>query len=229
MTMQIHHFSRTTSTQFEARRLISEGLATHGDIVIADEQTAGRGRFGRTWISSDGGLYGTIILDPAPLLPLKAGLAVVNALRSVGVDGGLKWPNDVLVENLKIAGVLIEMAGEYALVGIGVNLSVAPLDTATCLARYTDLLDRDEWARRIASALLAVLKNPSVLDDYRKACLTLGRSVRIAGLDGTSVLEGVAFNVDEVGKLIVATQHGSKAVSSGECLHLHSPESEVLL
>lgn len=222
----IHYISQTTSTQQEARRLIAEERVSQGDLVVADEQTAGRGRFGRTWISPRGGLYVTVILAPDPLLPLKAGLAVVDVLRSEGIDAGLKWPNDVLVGDLKIAGVLIEIVGEYALVGIGLNLTSAPLNTSTCLARYGDRLDRDEWARRIASELLAMPQESMILDDYRKVCLTLGRSVRVEGLGDATPLDGVVLDVDEEGRLIVETQQGNRTVSSGECFHLRAPKSD---
>ena len=220
MESTIHHIERTTSTQQEARRLIAEGKAEYGDIVVANEQTAGCGRFGRTWISPNGGLYATIILSPDPLVPLKAGLAVVRVLQSVGISAGLKWPNDVLVEDRKIAGVLIETDGGHSLVGIGLNLASPPLDTATCVARYVDLPDRDEWVQSIANTLIEMPQGAFDLDEYRGACLTLGSSVRIDGAGNDSPIEGVAVEVDEEGRLHVNTKTGRRIISSGECLHL---------
>lgn len=217
----LHHITRTTSTQQEARRLITEGKAKHGDIVVADEQTAGRGRFGRSWISPRGGLYATIILFSDPMLSLKAGLALVRVLRSVGINAaGLKWPNDVLVDDRKIAGTLIETDGEFALVGIGLNLTSAPLDTATCVACYAEQVNRDKWAKEIVGALIGMLRGGFDLDEYRDVCLTLGNPVRIEGVGCDSVVEGIAVDVDERGRLIVKTRTGSRVVSSGECLHL---------
>ncbi|MCK5828204.1 biotin--[acetyl-CoA-carboxylase] ligase, partial [Candidatus Bipolaricaulota bacterium] len=134
MNGKIHTIGRTSSTQHIARRLIEQGLASMGDAVVADEQTTGQGRFGRSWISPRGGLYATIILPSGPLLSLKAGLALVRALRRAGVSAGLKWPNDVLVEDRKIAGVLVEAAEEHSLVGIGLNLISSPLDSSTCVS-----------------------------------------------------------------------------------------------
>ena len=220
MESTIYHIELTTSTQQDARRLIAEGKAKHGDIVIANEQTAGCGRFGRTWISPNGGLYATIILLPDPLIPLKAGLAVVRVLQSVGISAGLKWPNDVLVEDRKIAGVLIETDGGHSLVGIGLNLTSAPLDTATCVDRYVDLPDRDEWVQSIADTLIEMSQGAFDLDEYRGACLTLGSSVRVVGVGNDSPIEGIAVEVDEEGRLHVNTKTGRRIVSSGECLHL---------
>ncbi len=219
----IHHIERTTSTQLEARKLIAEGSATIGDIVLANEQTAGRGRFGRTWISPNGGLYATLILPDTPLLSLKAGLAVVRALRSVGLDAGLKWPNDVMMEDRKIAGVLVETDGDRSLVGIGLNLASAPLETATCIARHVDApLDRDEWARAIAGALFELSAEESVLDEYRGVCLTLGSPVRIDGIGKDPPVKGIAVDIDDSGRLVVQTTKGKRTVSSSECLHLRA-------
>jgi len=223
MESTIHHIERTTSTQLEARKLIAEGSAKSGDIVLANEQTAGRGRFGRTWISPNGGLYATVILPDTPLLSLKAGLAVVRALRSVGLDAGLKWPNDVMMEDRKIAGVLVETDGDRSLVGIGLNLASAPLETATCVARHVDApLDRDEWARTIAGALFELSAEESVLDEYRGVCLTLGSPVRIDGIGKDPPVEGIAADIDDSGRLVVQTTKGKRTVSSGECLHLRA-------
>ena len=218
----IHHIERTASTQVEARKLIAEGGAKTGDIVLANEQTAGRGRFGRTWISPNGGLYATVILPSTRLLSLKAGLAVVRVLRSAGLDAGLKWPNDVMVEDHKIAGVLVEADGDRSLVGIGLNLTSAPLDTATCLARYVDVPDREEWARAIAGALFEMSSGKSVLDEYRSVCLTLGSLVRIDGIGEHPPVEGIAVDIDGDGRLVVETSNGKRTVSSGECLHLRA-------
>jgi len=221
----LHHITRTTSTQDEARRLIEKGLAGVGDAVVADEQTTGRGRFGRTWISPREGLYATIILPSDPLLSLKAGLTLVRVLRRAGVVAGLKWPNDVLVEDRKIAGVLIETTGNLSLVGIGLNLTAAPLDTATYVARYVKSIDRDEWVQEIVRELVVLSEAPCDLEAYRASCLTLGQRVRLEGVGADSPIEGIASDVDGHGRLVVMTTSGEKTVSSGECLHLRAADS----
>ena len=222
MQATVHHIDQTTSTQVEARRLIAKGHAEIGDVVVADQQTAGRGRFGRTWISPRGGLYATMILSADPLISLKAGLAVVRSLRSVGINAGLKWPNDVLVEGRKIAGVLVEKDGEHVLVGIGLNLTLAPLDTATCVALYSDMTNRDEWAQTIARTLTEMSSGDLDLGEYRSACLTLGCTVLIDSAVADPPVQGTAVDVDENGALVVQTRGGERSVSSGECLHLRA-------
>jgi len=218
----IHYMERTISTQHEARRLIKEGSATAGDAVVADHQINGKGRFGRSWISPSGGLYATVILSADPLLSLKAGVALVRVLRAASIPAGLKWPNDVLADGLKIAGVLIESDGVHSLVGIGLNLMQAPLETATCVATFTDAIKRDEWAENIVRALVATAKNPLDFDAYRKACLTLGRRVRVEVVAGHASIEGVAADVDDNGRLVMMTVDGERIVSSGECFHLRA-------
>ena len=218
----LHHITRTTSTQHEARRLIEEGFAGLGDAIVADEQTAGKGRFGRAWVSPSGGLYATVILASDPLLSLHAGLALVHVLRHAGVFAELKWPNDLLVEGLKIAGILVEAIGELSLVGIGLNLTSAPLDTATYVTRYSEDSDRDEWARRIASALVERTKASFDMDAYREACVTLGQRVRLENAGDSPSIEGIALDVDDLGRLIVMTASGKRAIASGECSHLRA-------
>ena len=227
MNGKIHTIGRTSSTQHIARRLIEQGLASMGDAVIADEQTAGQGRFGRSWISPSGGMYATIILSSDPLLSLKAGLALVCVLRRAGVSAAsLKWPNDVLVEDRKIAGVLIETAGEHSLVGIGLNLTATPLDCSTCVSHYVDVISRDDWALSIISEISRQALISLDMDAYREACLTLGRPVRLERLGQQPDVEGIAVDVDEHGRLVVMTAEGKRTVSSGECFHAKASEKD---
>ncbi|HWW67173.1 MAG TPA: biotin--[acetyl-CoA-carboxylase] ligase, partial [Solirubrobacterales bacterium] len=127
------HFRRTDSTNTRARELAAAG-APHGTVVTAAEQTAGRGRQGRTWTAPPGKalLYSAILrpLGERPLLPLSAALAVCEAAERLApkVECSVKWPNDVWVEGRKLAGVLIEARPreEWAVIGVGVNLSIEP-------------------------------------------------------------------------------------------------------
>ncbi|HUB48170.1 MAG TPA: biotin--[acetyl-CoA-carboxylase] ligase [Acetobacteraceae bacterium] len=131
---EVRHYHELGSTNDEARRLVEAG-APHGTVVHADEQTAGRGRFSRRWISPPGNLYVSIVLRPElPAarnveLGFLAALAVadaVDALLPRQVRAALKWPNDVLVRDGKIAGILLEQAGEALILGIGLNVLHAP-------------------------------------------------------------------------------------------------------
>jgi|GEM_PF-329718 len=223
----LHHIQNTTSTQNEARRLLEKGVAKLGDAVIADVQTRGRGRFGRTWISPNGGLYATFIMRPESLLSLKAGLALVRVLGRAGVSACLKWPNDVMIGDRKIAGVLIETTGTLSLVGIGLNLMSAPLDAATCVSAHIQRVDRYEWVHEIGSELMAMSEEGFDLDAYRAACLTLGHLVRLEGVGDNAVIEGMATDVDNLGRLSVMTADGTRMISSGECFHLRTNKSAV--
>src|SRR5512147_472545 len=135
----LHHFEVISSTNDHARELAEEG-AGHGEVVIAESQTGGRGRRGRPWVSPPGrNAYFSVILRPdlppsrAPELTLLASVALCDALRQANVPAAIKWPNDLLVGDRKIAGILTELASEpervhWAVVGIGVNVNAAAED-----------------------------------------------------------------------------------------------------
>ena len=149
----VHHCYQIDSTMNEASRLASK--AQHGTLVVAEEQTAGRGRFGRNWYSPRGtGLYFTIILRPkltpaaAPILTLLTGIAVAETVREVAeVPVDIRWPNDVMISAKKCAGVLVEMTAqpervEHAQIGVGVNVNQTAIPAeltgeATSLRRET--------------------------------------------------------------------------------------------
>jgi BirA family transcriptional regulator, biotin operon repressor / biotin---[acetyl-CoA-carboxylase] ligase len=133
-TFEVRHYERLGSTNDEARRLAASGAA-HGTVVHADEQTAGRGRLARRWFSPPGNLYVSIVLRPqspatrSTELSFVAALAVadaVDALLPSHTRASFKWPNDVLVRDGKIAGILLEQDGDAVILGIGVNVLHAP-------------------------------------------------------------------------------------------------------
>ena len=145
-----------TSTNDEAARLARAG-ARHGTIVIADAQTKGRGREGRTWLSPAGGLYLSAVMRPplplnlVPPMTLAIGVGLCDALRAVGANATLKWPNDVLIDSKKLAGVLVESQSQgnkldCVIVGIGVNLAgESPLPTAVTLEEAGVSIDRETF------------------------------------------------------------------------------------
>lgn len=152
------------STNDEAARFARSG-ASHGTVVIAETQSAGRGRDGRVWRSPPGGLYLSAILRPpialdmVPPLTLAIGVAVCDAVRLCGVGGRLKWPNDVLVDRKKLAGVLVEAQSqggrlESVVVGIGLNLMEVPADVsdiATSLDECGCPTDRELVIERVCT------------------------------------------------------------------------------
>ncbi len=230
------YLTRTPSTQDVARAEAKRG-APEGTVVLAEEQTAGRGRLGRSWVSPAGkNLYLTLIMQPPAarlrILSIVSPLAVAEALEeAVGLPSRIKWPNDVLVGGRKIAGILIEteLAGEavkYALVGIGLNVNfdvgASPeiADFATSVRRE---LGRDGSREELLAALLnafearysEALESDAVFQAWRSRLETLGRRVR-ATL-GERVVEGVAEDVDAEGSLLIRREDGSLAtVEAGD-------------
>lgn len=208
---------------------LAEGGAPDRTVVLADHQTAGRGRRGRRWVAAPGtSLLVSILVRPArlPALSLATGVAVAEALAQVGgVPARLKWPNDVLVRGRKIAGILVEVrAGvePVAAVGIGVNLAQEtfppPLAASATSLRLevgrTPDRDRvldavlgafDAWRGRLAAEGL-----PPVLARWRALADTLGRTVTVDGLTGRAV------DLDEDGALLIDTPAGRRRVMAGE-------------
>jgi BirA family transcriptional regulator, biotin operon repressor / biotin---[acetyl-CoA-carboxylase] ligase len=239
----------TGSTNADLLAAAAAGAA-EGRVLVAEEQTAGRGRLGRSWSSVPGAsLTFSVLLRPAsvPLdrrgwLPLLAGVAAASAVRSVaGVDATLKWPNDVLLGERKLAGILAEQAPDGAAVVVGIGLNVAtpagalPSPAANGLAP-TSLLAEGAAVRR-AELLLALLsqferwytafradpdaQRSGLLDAYRPLCGTLGKSVRVS-LPSNRELAGVARDVDADGHLLVAARPGDPlvGVSAGDVVHV---------
>jgi len=265
-----HHFERTDSTNTRARELAAEG-ATHGTVVTADEQTAGRGRQGRTWTAPSGKalLYSAIVRPLAArhlILPLAVPLAVCEAAEELAgappavesrekAEAGttaakpgplrcmVKWPNDVLVDGRKLAGILVEARPQdgWAVVGVGLNLTVSPDEfppdlRETAVSISSAGVGSQGGSRRSLPAVAParppltpplatevlnrhlatwVEADPQeVLESWRQRDALLGREV---AWDGGS---GVADGVDDRGYLLVVTPVGDRvAVGAGE-VHL---------
>ncbi len=224
MKTLIIRYEQVSSTQEIARELALSGTG-EGSVIIAEVQEHGRGRHGRTWLSPRGGLYASIILRSDPLLPLRVGVAIVRALREINISAMLKWPNDVLVRERKIAGILIEAVEQWAIVGIGVNIEQAPLATATCVRGETgEPVTRDRLVRSILKNLEGVLSG-EIVEAYEALSATIGREVRIEieGAEGARVICGRAIGIDRVGRLLVEAEGTCHTIVSGECIHLRSP------
>lgn len=204
----VRWFAEVDSTNRLAADLARSGAAD-GVVVGADHQTAGRGRRGRTWDSRPGAsLLVSVVLRPAPaLVTLAAGVAAAEACEAVaGVEVGLKWPNDLLLDGAKLGGILSELVGDAAVVGLGLNLAWAPAGAAAL-----GPVDREV----LLDAYLAGLGTPGdVLPRYRDRCTTLGRRVRVEVPGAT--IEGVATDVDGDGRLLVE----GRAIAAGDVVHL---------
>lgn len=235
----LHAYEELASTNDRARELAEEGAA-HGEVVIAERQTAGRGRRGRPWVSpARKNLYFSVVLRPdlptarAPELTLVASLAVCDALRQAGVDAGIKWPNDVLAGGRKIAGILTELAAEpdrvhWVVVGVGVNVNATAEDFPEELRGEATsvLLERGEPAPRalFAVACLSALEGwldvheeqgfAPIREAWRERSVTLGREVRVRVDEGE--LTGTAEDIDAAGALLVRTRAGVERVLAGD-------------
>jgi len=240
---------RTGSTNADLVALAGAGKAEEGLVLVAEEQTAGRGRLDRQWTApARSGLFFSVLLKPTEVpvarwgwLPLLTGVAVATGLsRAAGVDTSLKWPNDLLVNvggaERKAGGILAERAGTDAVViGIGINVTLRedelPVPTAGSLALAGAVgTDRDPLLRAVLRSLeqwyvrWRVVEGDPVLsglqETYAAGCATLGRTVR-AELPGERSVVGEAVAVDGDGRLVLATAEGvQEPVGAGDVVHL---------
>ncbi|MFB7912496.1 biotin--[acetyl-CoA-carboxylase] ligase [Streptomyces sp. NPDC056061] len=237
----------TGSTNSDLAARAASGLA-EGAVLVAEEQTAGRGRLDRTWTApARSGLFFSVFLKPGDIpvdrwgwLPLLTGVAVATGLaRAAGVDTALKWPNDLLVtvagEERKAGGILAERAGDGVVIGTGVNVTLRaaelPAPTAGSLslagAVSTDretllrgvLRSLEEWYGRWRAADGDAAAG-GLQEAYAAGCATLGRTVR-AQLPGDRTLVGEAVAIDSGGRLVLSTDEGLREpLSAGDIVHL---------
>lgn len=152
---KVFSFDKIPSTQDMAHELIADGRATNRTAVVALAQSAGRGRYRRKWVSHHGNLYVSFIYGCDTRdgrLSYATAVAVAETLISYGINPTIKWPNDILIDNKKVAGILIEYSGPYVIVGIGININTNPTVAeykTTRLANYTDVNANDLMARLI--------------------------------------------------------------------------------
>jgi BirA family biotin operon repressor/biotin-[acetyl-CoA-carboxylase] ligase len=236
---RVEWFARLDSTNRRVLDAAREGAA-HGLVVVADEQTAGRGRLGRTWEAPPGSsLLVSVLLRPAGgaggtpgHAVMAAGVALAQAVEQVaGADVGLKWPNDLLVGERKLAGLLAEAEGEALVVGAGcnVNWEAFPAElaaTATaCNLEAGHVVDRDAlldtFLDRFTDALAA---GDAVVDDYRTRLATVGRTVRVEHVRGDDLV-GTAIGLTDDGALVVRDDHGTDhTVVAADVHHLREPK-----
>lgn len=237
MDWDVRHVAETESTNADVALAARSG-APEGTVIVADHQTAGRGRLDRTWEAPAGsGLVMSALvrprgLDPVvwPWIPLMTGVAIVDAVRDVGLAPSLKWPNDVEIDGRKLAGILVERVetpdGAAAVIGIGLNIAMTadqlPVPAATSLSLEGAEATRDDVLDRVLTTLSArydlLRADPAALRvAYVSACGTVGMTVSVNLPDG-STLTGPATDVDEHGRLIV----DGRAVTVGDVVHVRA-------
>jgi len=219
--------------------------AAAASVLVAEHQRAGRGRLGRGWQApARSALTLSVLVHPRmpaahwPWLPLLTGVAVAEAVRrTAAVDATLKWPNDVLVGDRKLAGILLERVqtptGPAAVLGIGLNVSARrselPVPAATSLAlagaattdRHTILVS---LLRTIQALWSAWEEDPGGLHaSYLRRCSTIGQQVRVELPDGSAVT-GLAETVDADGRLVVAGASGRHVLAVGDVVHVRAAQ-----
>ncbi|MDP3029220.1 MAG: biotin--[acetyl-CoA-carboxylase] ligase [Deltaproteobacteria bacterium] len=239
---KIHYLPTTGSTNNVARDLAEKG-APEGTIVIAESQTKGRGRLDRTWHSPPGaGLYFSIVLRPQldpsdlPKITLLAGIAVAESIEeTTGLHPLIKWPNDLLLADKKVAGILTELYGDitspYVILGIGINVHTRReefLPELQEIATSLAMVGGQNISRtRLLQAVLEHLEKwyelfkkgvfQPILDAWRKRCVIIGAHVKI--LSGEKELEGTVVDVDVGGALLLRDQSGQiQRILSGEVI-----------
>lgn len=239
MWRDISVVARTGSTNADLAQAARDGTPA-GRVLIAREQAAGRGRRARSWTSPpDTSIALSVLLEPTPpiqrwsWLSLVAGLAVTEALDLLagpGTEVQLKWPNDVLVNEKKVCGILSEAvpnpAGDKAVVGLGINVSLRrdqlPVPTATSL--LLEGVTQDQNA--VAAAVLTRFqhhyeqwqRSGSLHEAYAARCASVGRALRIS-VSENSFVEGRGHGIDADGRLLVATAKGIEAFAVGDVVH----------
>ncbi len=237
---EISVIRETGSTNADLAAAAREGAAS-GTVLVANHQTAGRGRLDRGWTAPPGAslAISALLRPPASVpaarwtwLPLLAGIAVTDALGEIaGVTAEVKWPNDVLIDGGKVCGILAERvtapSGDGVVIGMGINTRLRsdelPVPTATSLLLAgADVADPD----LVAAVLTALggwyrrwLDGEDLVEALTSRCATIGREVRVE-LPASGAVTGLAVGVDDEGRLLVRTADGVRPFSAGDVVHL---------
>jgi len=233
---KIHYFDAVDSTMDVAREL-ARSNCPHFTVVIAGRQTKGRGRLNRTWLSSEGGLYFTMILRPRipPALSSRVNFAASMILawtlrKMFEIDAMVKWPNDILIDGRKVSGLLSEMEAEtdmvrFINVGVGVNVNNDPTVGEPMAISLKKILGRRILRKALLSEFLNSFESrlndgalENVVSEWKEYAETLNRHVRI--VTDREISEGLAVDVDKDGALILKLADGSfKKIIHGDCFH----------
>lgn len=239
---------RVESTGSTNADLVAEARAGAGEglVIVAWEQTAGRGRLDRRWVSPPGASVSMSMLlvphhpfEKWGWLSLLAGMAVRAALEEIAPEPGrvqLKWPNDVLIDGRKVCGILSERVehpdGARAVVGLGVNVAMAeedlPVAAATSLQLAGFPQDRDQVVDRILARFEGSYQRwqatGDVREEYRQLCSSIGAELGIVVEQGRTV-RGMGHDIDQFGRIVVSTEEGLQAFAVGDVVHARLGEA----
>jgi len=233
---KIFHFQELETTMDKAK-LLAKMSAPHLSVVIAENQAKGRGRMNRKWFSSKGGLWFTLILKPdipppfAYIYNFAASLSLSTSLKHLfDIKVSVKWPNDLLLEGKKLAGLLSEMETrgdmvEFINIGIGINANNHPQTDEPRAISLKDVLHQNVSRKLILETFLDDFENriqtidrKKIIHQWKEQTSTIGSQVRIETLN--NIYEGLAVDVDETGALVIQHKTGDiKKIIYGDCFH----------
>lgn len=218
-------FKNLSSTNEKAKELLKKGISNA--VIVADTQTKGRGRFKRKWISSEGGLYFSILIDgnrpeKSNFLTFISALSVVKAtVKIASLDAVIKWPNDVYIDSRKISGILTQsILGKknHFIIGVGVNLNqdkfpkeLSGIATSMKIEKNMHV-DRDKFLKIYFKEFEKQKKRldrgdySSILDEFIFNCSTLGQSIKAKSINGN--YSGKAMGIDKEGRLLIRSKEG---------------------
>lgn len=235
---RVEYFPVLSSTMDTARDFVRKGVP-EGTTVIAEEQTAGRGRLARSWLTPEDNIALSVILYPRlcqlPEMIMLASLGVVQSIETItGLHPGIKWPNDILLNSKKVCGILVETDARpsdgdkvaYVIIGIGINVNLRPAGFSEIASTATSLsvaAGGDVSRLAVIRTLLKAMDNlyadlisgQSLFEKWRTCLVNLGQAVKVTTVD--SVYEGVAESVERDGSLFVRCRDGElKRVVAGD-------------
>ncbi|WP_434732594.1 biotin--[acetyl-CoA-carboxylase] ligase [Wolbachia endosymbiont of Zygogramma bicolorata] len=218
----IHHYKEVSSTNEEALDLIDKGISNE-TVIIADKQTEGRGRTGKSWISPEGNLYASLIInqetDVSKLTELTfvTALAVGNTLLSFISDSNVqhKWPNDILIDGKKISGILLEKRSNsnWLIIGIGINVNHAPLPGTTCISNYGESVSNIDLLKELIINFNKLRKQwlfdgfYAIREMWLKKAFKMNKQISVKLAD--KLYEGIFADIDKSGKLVLQQKDGS--------------------
>ena len=239
--VEMIHKDSVDSTNKLAKKLAYEGAAD-GTVIVAEEQTGGKGRLERKFFSPrSNGIYFSLILRPkclpkdAPKFTLMAAVAVANAMQSFKLPAQIKWPNDIMFDGRKVVGILTELSAQiekvnYIVVGIGINANIKPKDFPDDIKKVAASLSeinggeisRIDFFRAVleeCDKLYTTINAEGfnkIFEQWKKFNITLGRKVKVISAETGESFFGIAEDIDEDGALIVATDKGRQTLYAGD-------------
>jgi BirA family biotin operon repressor/biotin-[acetyl-CoA-carboxylase] ligase len=234
----VYYYDILESTNDKAYQLAESG-AGEGDVILAEQQTRGKGRMGREWVSPPGvGLYFSIILRPAapitrlPSVTLMASASIVKVLRDIyNINAGIKWPNDIYMGDKKIAGILTQIKAQqdmvdFVILGAGINVNTLKADLPSLGTSLRECADKLFERKEVLKYVIEMIDKDysdyvnrgfiPELEDIKKYSLILGRRVSVEVYDKT--INGEAVDIDVTGALIVKTGDEMRKVFSGDVM-----------